>query len=74
MLYSIAAVRRAVVCPVAAKTLRAIRFLGSGADIGPPVETLDNAAPTLRRLHDAATTIMPPPEEKSRMLYLGHMR
>jgi hypothetical protein len=68
MLYSIAALRRAVICPVAAKTLRAIRCLGSGADIGPPVETFDNAARTLRRLHDAATTIMVPREEKLRML------
>jgi hypothetical protein len=58
-----------VVCPIAAKTLRAIRFFGQRrADIGPPAETFDNAENTLRRPRDAATTITVPREEKWRML------
>ena len=73
MLYSNAALRRAVVCPIAAKTVRAMGcFWAAGADIGPPLEVPDNAGGNLRRSRDTASAIATPHQEKSPMLYRGH--
>jgi hypothetical protein len=50
-------------------------FWAAGADIRPPLEVVpDNAAANLRRLRDTARAIAAPHEEKSPMLYRGHMR
>jgi hypothetical protein len=72
MLYSNAALRRAVVCPIAAKTPLQLVFWAVGADIGPPLEVPDNAAGNLRRSRDTARAIIAPHQEKSPMLYRGH--
>jgi hypothetical protein len=65
VLYSIAALRRAVVGPIAAKTSVQFAFLGGGADtLARRSKTVDNAASNLRRSRDTARAITLRREEK----------